>query len=402
MAAWALLDDKSESDLHKTRLLNVEEKPFKRITKRLAPISAASQAAASQEASADHPSSSPLINCDSLQVDLTHDFAAFKSSIARFQFLHDANQRERERYAADQQRIVAKCHDVRANNARLREQLESARATLAQRKKFDELAERITSNRLLKPRDDQVVNLAKLEDECRELEREREKYSETWKERRDQFNRIMEEGMMLRRQIRDEKEEVDRREGMNEGSEDDAEGDKDGQTPRNAASELATPHADVDGQLKATESAGDTPRPVSPGGGRTPVPGSPGREKAKARPVLSKDAAGQGPAQAAEDGFRDDVEMDDGQQQAAREVDEVDRRGGGGRMSQRRRGTAWKWTNSHPGRAGSLRPLHLRAMPPCNDAESTSRGAQGRIVDIVDCEVAADPYSSRRRRRRPR
>ncbi|EQL01189.1 hypothetical protein G6O67_001701 [Ophiocordyceps sinensis] len=309
MASWVLLDEKSESDLHKTRLLNVEEKPFKRITKRLVSISSTvSKTAASRDAAGGLPNPPRLPNGDSLQVDLTHDFAAFDSSIARFQFLHDANQRERERYAADQQRILAECHDVRANNARLRDQLESARATLTQRKKFDELAEKISSSRLLRPREDQVVNLAKLEDECRELERESETYSETWKERRDQFNRIMEEGKMLRRQIRDEKEEVDRREGMNEEAEDDAEGDKDGQTPRNLASELATPHGDLDSQPKATESAGDTPRPASPG---SPVP-----DKPRARSALSKDASGP-----ADDGSREDVEMEDGEQQVAKEAE---------------------------------------------------------------------------------
>lgn len=327
MASWVLLDDKSESDLHKTRLLNVEEKPFKRITKRLVSISSA--------VSRDHDASAgPFLNADSLQVDLTHDFAAFDSSIARFQFLHDANQRERERYAADQQRILGECHDVRANNTRLREQLESARATLAQRKKFDELAERITSSRLLRPREDQVVNLAKLEDECKELERESETYSETWKERRDQFNRIMEEGKMLRRQIRDEKEEVDRREGMNEGGEDDAEGDKDGQTPRNMASELATPHADVDSQPKAAESAVDTPRPASPGGARTPLADSPGPEKPRVRSALSRNTAGKRSGQAAEDGPRDDVEMEDGQQQATKEDEGGDKQAGGEEQSQ--------------------------------------------------------------------
>ena len=260
MASWELLDERSESELHKTRLLNVEEKPFKRITKRLGAISSAVSSAGEARNGAEP---SALLTSDSLREDLTFDFAAFDSSIARFQFLHDANQRERERYEADKQQILAECQEVRGSNGQLREQLEAARATLAQRKKFDELAEKITSNRLLRPREDQRVNLAKLEDECRDLERESETYSATWRERRDQFNKIMEEGMMLRRQIRDEKEEVDRREGMNEGGEDDADADKEdkeGQTPKNAPSEHPTPRPDGDSQTKAGESEGETPR----------------------------------------------------------------------------------------------------------------------------------------------
>ncbi|KND94765.1 THO complex subunit mft1 [Tolypocladium ophioglossoides CBS 100239] len=324
MTAWDLLDERSESDLHKTRLLNVEEKPFKRITKRLGSISSAVSNASGAQGGRNGTQPSALVNAssDSLQEDLTLDFAAFDSSIARFQFLHDANQRERDRYTADQQRILAECQAVRANNAALREQLESARATLAQRKKFDELADKITSNRLLRPREDQVVNLAKLEEECKELERESQTYSETWKERRDQFNRIMEEGMMLRRLIRDEKEEVDRREGMNEGGEDDADGDKEGQTPRNAPSDHATPRADGDSQPKVTESDGETPRPVSSSGALTPSRGTPVPDKPKAKSSLSKDATRRLEAQdaptpsdqAADDEPRDDVDMEDGEQ----------------------------------------------------------------------------------------
>ncbi|KAM5355847.1 hypothetical protein ACJ41O_002493 [Fusarium nematophilum] len=272
-SSWDLLDPEDEVELHKTRLLNVEEKPFKRITKRLNNLS--SLALPAETPHPNHPPpSDPKAKLEQLKEDLTLDFAAFDSSITRLQFLHHANSRERERYTADQHRILAECQAVRQNNAQLREQLEAAQATLAQRKKFDELAEKITSNRLLRPREDQIANLAKLEEECRELERESETYSETWRERREQFNRIMEEGMLLRRQIRDEKEEVDRREGMNEGAEDDVEVDKVGQTPRNEPSGNATPHPDGDSQVKADLDAG-TPNPEALNGGRTPMRDTP-------------------------------------------------------------------------------------------------------------------------------
>lgn len=275
MASWDLLDERGESELHKSRLLNVEEKPFKRITKRLVSISSIVKSATQSRQSSRNGSQ---VSSSQLQEDLTLDFAAFDSSIARLQFLHDANQRERDRYEADQQRILAECQAARENNTRLREQLEEAQATLAQRKKFDELAEKITSNRLLRPREDQIVNLDKLEEECKELERESETYSETWKERRDQFNRIMEEGMMLRRQIRDEKEEVDRREGMNEDADDDADGERGGQTPGHEPSGHATPRLDADGLLKPEGGDAGTPRPVTPNGQVTPSHGTPAPE----------------------------------------------------------------------------------------------------------------------------
>lgn len=243
MASWGLLDERSESDLHKSRLLNVEEKPFKRITRRLTSISSAINKLSTPADSDEQAINSSTL---SLQEDLTLDFAAFDSNIARLQFLHDANERERERYENDKQRILEEFQTVRDKNAELRIRLEEALATLAQKKKFDELTEKITSNRLLRPREDQLISLAKLEEECKELERESETYSVTWRERREQFNRIMEEGMMLRRQIRDEKEEVDRREGMNEDADEEAEPDRAAATPRNEQSGGVTPRPDSD------------------------------------------------------------------------------------------------------------------------------------------------------------
>jgi hypothetical protein len=258
VASWDLLDEKAEFDLHKSRLLAVEERPFKRITKRLS--STPSLVATGT------PLKTPDTAAELLKEDFTLDFAAFDSSLVRLQFLHDANARERERYRDDQERILRECQAARDTNAQLREQLEGARATLAQRRRFDEMADKITSNRLLRPREEQVTNLAKLEEECRELERESETYSVTWKERRDQFNRIMEEGMLLRRQIRDEKEEVDRREGMNEGGEDETAG----QTPRPEQSRNGSPSPDGDGQSKAEGEGGTSQVAASHRG--TPAP----------------------------------------------------------------------------------------------------------------------------------
>ncbi|KAI5466102.1 Tho complex subunit 7-domain-containing protein [Mariannaea sp. PMI_226] len=317
MTSWELLDPEGEVELHKTRLLNVEEKPFKRVTKRVNNLSLLSQ---NSGASNGNVGETP--NFDQFKEDLTLDFAAFDSSITRLQFLHQANARERERYSDDQHRILAECQAVRANNAQLREQLEAAQATLAQRKKFDELAEKITSNRLLRPREDQVINLAKLEEECRELERESETYSETWRERREQFNRIMEEGMLLRRQIRDEKEEVDRREGMNEGGDDDAEPDKTDQTPRHEPSGNATPHPDGDSQSKADGDA-PTPLPEASHGGRTPLRDTPVPDQIKFLPghlgSVSRSGSqvpgsrGASPAPPRDDDLEEgeDVDMDD-------------------------------------------------------------------------------------------
>lgn len=200
------------------------------------------------------------------------DFAAFESSIARIQFLLTSNERERERYAAEKLKIQATAQAVRDNTAELRMQLVEAQKTLALRKSYDELADKITSNKMLKPRDDQKANIDKLNAEIAELERESKEYAQTWSERREQFGRIVDEGMQLRRLIRDEKEEVERREGMDEGQ--DGEDGEDGEGLRGRGSGIdsavATPRPDEGGM---------TPMHPSQGGS---VPGGLMVEKQKA------------------------------------------------------------------------------------------------------------------------
>lgn len=131
---------------------------------------------------------------------------------------------------------------MKNNTADLRVQLEEAQKTLALRKEYDASAEKITSNRLLRPRAEQHVNLEKLNEEIAELERESEEYAQTWAERREQFGRIIEEGMQLRRLIRAEKEEVERREGM--GTEDDGD-EADSASHRGRSSGMATPRPET-------------------------------------------------------------------------------------------------------------------------------------------------------------
>ncbi|KAK4251938.1 Tho complex subunit 7-domain-containing protein [Corynascus novoguineensis] len=292
MASWGLLDDKEENELHKSRLLNVEEKPFKRITKRLntlhsltsararqAPTPPPESNGASQQQHHDDtpaPGSSEDASLDlpQLREDITIDFAAFDSSIARLQFLLTANERERERYAAERGRIVAASQAVRESTTRLRVELEQARATLAQRREFDALADAITANASLRPRAEQAANLRKLRDEIAELEAEREAYGVTWHERREQFARIMDESMRLRRLIRDEKEEVERREGMDDDGEAGATPRPSGTGSREGTPKLDGGLAPKSGMVGEGGDGEGTSRPVSVGG-RTPVRDSP-------------------------------------------------------------------------------------------------------------------------------
>jgi len=148
------------------------------------------------------------------RTDTLLDFAAFESNIVRAQLLINSNERERHRYAEEKTRIMETAHTVRGSNGQLHEQLKEAQRVLQVRKGYDELALMITKKPQLRSRDDQQAALMKLNSEIADLEREREEYSKTWTERREQFGRIVDEGMQMLRLIRDEKEEAERQEGM--------------------------------------------------------------------------------------------------------------------------------------------------------------------------------------------
>ncbi|KAH8425584.1 uncharacterized protein LDX57_003334 [Aspergillus melleus] len=277
MASYGLLDQPEEDTLHKSRLLNVEEKPFKRVSKRLLnpeslvvsnatlpptpPPEGTDDDASSAAATTEAEKQKRLDEWRHFREDVTLDFAAFEGSIARIQFLLTSNEKERERYAAEKLRILATMQSVRENTADLRVQLEEAQRLLALRKSYDELAERITSNRLLKPREDQQANLQKLQAEITDLEKESKDYATTWAERREQFGRIVDEGMQLRRLIRDEKEEVERREGMQE----DEDGDDADVPSKGKSSGANTPRPDGDSVTPSQQGQDDTARSPAAG-----------------------------------------------------------------------------------------------------------------------------------------
>ena len=90
---------------------------------------------------------------------------------------------------------------MRASTLALRHELERVQEMLERRKKWDVLAEKITSNRMLKPRDDQRVSIEKLESEIRELEGEKEGLGRDWLVRKDGFERVVAEETRLRKII---------------------------------------------------------------------------------------------------------------------------------------------------------------------------------------------------------
>lgn len=297
-SSWDLLDPDEENLLHKSRLFSIEEKPFKRITKRLATVNQLANSKIRQNltppperpqppqppapSNGDEPAehedsdpSAPTTDFPQLKEDITLDFAAYDYTIGRLHFLQSANAAQRARYATERGQILDTCARVRDSTAALRGQLAAAQATRARRQAWDGQARAILDNRSLQERPKALAGIAKLEEECRQLEAESETYAATWRERREQFSRIMDESMRLRRLIRDEKEEVERREGMDEEDAEAVSGEGDGHTPRpGSASGNATPRPDG-GVASAVPKGLGGEEGVGGGGGSTPMRDSP-------------------------------------------------------------------------------------------------------------------------------
>lgn len=195
-----------------------------------------------------------------------NELSSLDFAILRAEFTTNSNHTERERYAVEKDDITAKQQHVKDTIEELRVQLVEAKETLAVRKTYDELTEKITSSKMLKPRDEQALAHAKLDEEIAELEHEVQTAKDTWSERRTQFGRIEDATREMLRLIKDEKEEAERKEGMMKDG--DEEGDGEGTTSRGDGSRVGTPR---------------------PEGGMTPVHGSQGGEANSSLRVPPKD-----------------------------------------------------------------------------------------------------------------
>lgn len=273
MSAYATLSQPAEDALHPTRLLGIEERPFQRVTKRLldrdsllrstpkqlpSPPPEGEEDAPSTEDSAADPSTR-----QKFREEVLLDFAALESSITRIQLIQTSNARERERYAAEKAKILATAQAVRENTLLLREQLAEAQKVLELRKGYDALASKILEDKKLKSRDECRTDITSLEKEIEELEQEGVEVEGLWSGRRDQFERIVHEGEVMRRVIKGIKE-------PEQG--DDGQGEEDamdeGDAEKDDRSRMGTPGPD-DGRTPRHESGGRTPMPE----GSTPLPG---------------------------------------------------------------------------------------------------------------------------------
>ncbi|KAK3208011.1 hypothetical protein GRF29_96g1104194 [Pseudopithomyces chartarum] len=251
---WALLPQADEDALHNvSRLFNVESRPYSRVAHRLVTSKdqgrpediVLSEARPRQlltpppDTPAADEQAREVARIDAWTKELMNELELLDFATLRFELTTGVNHEERDRYAQDKVKITEKQEHVRQNIQKLHVDLQQAKETLAVRKTYDELTEKITNNKMLKPRDEQAVAHEKLDQEIAELEQEVQSAKTTWSERRTQFNRIETEAMNLMQMIKDEKEEAERKEGMR-----DDEGDDKEASTRGDVSHAATPRPD--------------------------------------------------------------------------------------------------------------------------------------------------------------
>ena len=220
---FQLLDQAEEDALHYTRLLTVEERPFQRVSKKLVsrdaminhfPHQLPTPPPDADNDEADGVGGDQADTQDDVDRERLHwrqelllDFEALESTLNRIQLLKDSNARELARYASEKAKILETAQAVRDNTTHLRRQLEEAQKTLALRKQYDGLTEKILSNRMLKPREEQTAQLDKLANEIADLDAEGKDYEGLWRDRREQFHRMTEEGKQMLRLIKGVKED---------------------------------------------------------------------------------------------------------------------------------------------------------------------------------------------------
>ncbi|CAZ83251.1 unnamed protein product [Tuber melanosporum] len=196
-----------EEELIKTRPLLFEQRPYNRILKRCTPLLKPEQL----------PTTSEGLNTYGEELEL--DFKAFEGVIARIQLLRETNKREVERYEKEKGDILETATVARETLVTLRQTLQLSQREKENKLIYDAIASDILSKNTLKSRDEQNVNIERLNKEIADLEAERDEYRQVWNARRDQFGQIVDQLQKMWAQIKEDKDEQDRREGMSEEEE---------------------------------------------------------------------------------------------------------------------------------------------------------------------------------------
>jgi len=258
-------------NLHATRLLQVEERPFSRVTKNLLgpktllkvrPKQLPTPPPDGEEAPTEPAESDEDIafKRQKFREDILLDFSSLESSILRIQLLQNSNERERQRYASEKAKITETATAVKENTVALRAQLVEAQQVLELRKGYDQLAKKLIKDSM-KPRSETRMEIEKLEKEIEDLRQESGDFDGVWAARREAFDRVVAEGqnaINLIRGIKDEPE-LDKDERMEDGDDEETQEKQDRSRMGTPAPEAGTPMP-----------GGSTPIP----GGETPMPES--------------------------------------------------------------------------------------------------------------------------------
>ncbi|RPB08672.1 hypothetical protein P167DRAFT_595500 [Morchella conica CCBAS932] len=195
-----------EEALVKARVLAHEARPYNRLVKRCSSLTTPDTPLTPDAAAR-------------LRDDIDTDFKYFESVITRIQLLKDTNRREVERYEKEKGDILETASTARSTLISLRTTLQKTQNEKANKLLYDAIATDILRTGGLKARDEQTVNLDRLHKEISALEREREDYRAVWAARRTQFGQIVDQLEKMWAQIKEDKDEQDRREGMSEEEE---------------------------------------------------------------------------------------------------------------------------------------------------------------------------------------
>lgn len=278
---YGLLPEQAQEDaLHATRLLSVEERPFQRVMRNLLgkdsllrQVSQPTLSPVAVEDAAHLDSEEERFKRQKFREDIILDFAALESSILRIQLIQSSNQRERERYAAEKQKIQEAAQAIRDNTVELRARLEEAQRILKLRKGYDELASKILDDKQLRSREDCEAEIADLEKEIEDLRQESSEFEGIWVTRRQQFERIVAEGDAMVRLIKGIKDEPDTENDQDDNMEDGEENGTKGESSHmgTPGPDGRTPMVPEDARTPRVPEGSETPMRMSEGGGGTPA-----------------------------------------------------------------------------------------------------------------------------------
>ncbi|EPS44053.1 hypothetical protein H072_1973 [Dactylellina haptotyla CBS 200.50] len=152
------------------------------------------------------------------------DFAPLEEALMRIQLLTAANRKEVARYEQKKMQIEHASEKARTEMVELNASLSEAHQLKQHKLEYDVIATEITSSpNSQKTRQAQYDSINRLNSEIEALEREKAEYGKVWAARRAQFGAIVEALMGMQAQIQEDKEEQERREGLDD---DEDEGEK--------------------------------------------------------------------------------------------------------------------------------------------------------------------------------